>query len=245
MGDVKSHYAELLGPIYTWYTSAAGDPVGRARAWLERHELASYQTYLDLGAGSGAHTLALLAQGKHVTAVDFDTALVAELRSAAAEHAARLTLHEDELVKIVRDARTEIWDVILCAGDTLTHLPSVADIAELMRESARHLAKGGRFALQYRDSTGFSAQGVARFLEVARDSRRTLHCLLEPLDAEHLRVTDIVTEVTTDGPRTRLSDYVKLRLTPERLVGLAEPAGLSLDHQVVEAGMTTLCFRAR
>jgi hypothetical protein len=69
-----------------------------------------------------------------------------------------------------------------------------------------------------------------------------MHCLLEPLDAERLRVTDIVTEVGPDGPRTRVGDYVKLRVSPERLVATANAAGLELTERTDERGMKTLCF---
>lgn len=244
MSDVKRHYAELLGSVYTWYTSSAGDPVARAAAWLERHGLAGATTYLDLGAGSGAHVVALLRAGKRVTAVDFDAALLAELRANAADHAGRLVVHEAELLAFLRTAERRSFDIILCAGDTLTHLATIGDVEEFVRESARCLAPGGCLAVSYRDSTRFSAEGVARFVEVARDARRTMHCLLEPIDAEHLRVTDIVTEVLASGPRTRIGDYVKLRILPERIVSFASAAGLTLAEQSDERGMTTLCFRA-
>ncbi len=244
MSDVRRHYAELLGPVYTWYTSIAGDPAVRAASWLERYGLMAFATYLDLGAGSGAHARALLGAGKRVTAVDFDAGLLGELRASTLAHAARLTLEEADLLAYLRAAEQQRFDVIFCAGDTLTHLPAESSVVELVERSARLLTAGGRLALSYRDSTHFAAEGVRRFIEVARDRQRTLHCLLEPIDAGHLRVTDIVTEVEADGPRTRLSDYVKLRIAPERIVAAAENAGLELERRGDETGMTTLCFRA-
>jgi SAM-dependent methyltransferase len=243
MSDVKRHYAELLGPLYTWYTSVAGDPVARAAGWLERHGLVTETRYLDLGAGSGAHALALLRAGKRVTAVDFDVGLLDELRVAAAPYGERLTLHAGDLLDFLRTAPDESCEVALCAGDTLTHLPALAGVDELVRESARCLSAGGRLALAYRDSTRFAAEGVERFVEVAHDATRTMHCLLEPLDAEHLRVTDLVTELGPGGPRTRLGDYVKLRIAPERILTAARSAGLELTARAEERGMTTLCFR--
>lgn len=244
MSDVKRHYAELLGPVYTWYTSIAGDPAARAASWLERYGLAAYETYLDLGAGSGAHARALLAAGKSVTAVDFDAGLLSELRAQTPEHGARLTLKEADLLAYLRDAQQRRFDVVLCVGDTLTHLPAESSVVELVERSARLLTSNGRLALSYRDSTRFAAEGVGRFIEVARDRRRTMHCLLEPIDAGHLRVTDIVTEVEAEGPRTRLGDYVKLRIAPERILEAARAAGLELERRGDEGGLTTLCFRA-
>jgi SAM-dependent methyltransferase len=249
VSDAKRHYAELLGSVYQWFVTAGGDPIARAEAFLARHDLADGETYLDLGAGFGQHTLSLLSAGKRVTAVDFDPTLLAELRAGAAARglapagaAASLAVHEADLLDFLRDAGEARWDVVLCLGDTLTHLPTVAAARELLAECARHLTAAGRLALSYRDSTTFAAEGTARFREVARDARRTMHCLLEPIDAEHLRVTDIVTELMPEGPRTRLSDYVKLRLAPDRIIGWAESAGLRLERREEAAGMLTLVF---
>jgi SAM-dependent methyltransferase len=250
MSDAKQHYAELLGSVYRWFVSAAGDPVVRARTSLARYELDRGETYLDLGAGFGPHTLALLEAGKRVTAVDFDPTLLAELRAAALGEASaadgrpRLRVHEADLLEFVRRAGEERFDVILCLGDTLTHLPTLAAAEQLVSASAAHLEPSGLLALSYRDSTTYAEAGTARFREVARDERRSMHCLLEPIDAEHLRVTDIVTEVHADGPRTRLSDYVKLRIAPARVIAWAESAGLKLERQAEDAGMVVLVFAA-
>jgi SAM-dependent methyltransferase len=248
MSDAKQHYAELLGSVYRWFVSAAGDPVARARAFLARHELDRGETYLDLGAGFGQHTLALLEARKRVTAVDFDPTLLAELRTAALgsdptrDNGSRLAVHEADVLDFLRGADDARFDVILCLGDTLTHLPTLDAAEELIGASARHLGPSGRLVLSYRDSTTYTATGTARFREVARDGRRTMHCLLEPIDADHLRVTDLVTELHADGPRTRLSDYVKLRIAPARVIAWAERAGMKLERQAEEAGMVVLVF---
>jgi SAM-dependent methyltransferase len=241
VNTAKRHYEALLGSIYRWSVSAAGDPVARAAAWLARYELDRAETYLDLGAGFGAHTLALARAGKRVTAVDFDSGLLDELRGALGEHAERVSVKEAELCEFVRTSE-DGWDVILCAGDTLTHLPARSDVAELIAGCRDRLTPAGKLALAYRDSTDFAAEGSARFLEVARDETRSMHCLLEPLDEEHLRVTDIVTDVGPDGPRTRISDYVKLRLAPALVEDYAARAGLRLLVSDEERGMTTQIF---
>jgi SAM-dependent methyltransferase len=242
--DVRRHYQELLAPIYAWSVAAAGDPFARAGAWLARLRLDDGASYLDLGAGFGAHAAVLARLGKRVTAVDVDPTLVAELRVALGEHAAGATVVEDDLIAFVAGAGDARWDVIMCLGDTLTHLTTTADVARLLEGCARHLGPGGRLVLSYRDSTRLADVGVARFREVARDARRTMHCLLEPIDDLHLRVTDLVTEVLPDGPRTRISDYVKLRLAPGRVAAWASAAGLTLAAEDEERGMTSQIFTA-
>lgn len=134
--------------------------------------------------------------------------------------------------------------VVICLGDTLPHLESPEDVRRLLGLVSSRLEPGGRFVVGYRDSTGAPLAGVDRFIPVGRDASRTMHCLLEPLDDRHLRVTDIVTELEDDGPRTHLSDYVKLRIARDELAEWAGAAGMTVDRERVARGMTYLVFRA-
>lgn len=242
MNAAKQHYDELLGSVYAWSVGTSGDPVERGRRWLEAHGLLDATRYLDLGAGFGAHVLPLLEAGKQVTAVDFSSELLAQLAEAS-RGAPSLTLEEADLLGYLDACGNQTWDVILCLGDTLTHLDSTLAVKQLLAEAARHLAPEGRLALSYRDSSAFQAEGLARFIPVASDRTRVMHCLLEPIDATYLRVTDIVTEVTVEGPRTRLGEYRKLRLARATLIDWASEVGLTLVSERVEQGMTSLVFR--
>jgi len=241
MNSAEQHYERLLGGVYAWSVASAGDPLERAERWLRAEGLFDAGRYLDLGAGFGAHVLPLLAAGKQVTAVDFNGELLAQL-AAAASGAPGLTLARADLLDYLEASGESRWDVILCLGDTLTHLESTDRVQRLLASAVRHLHPEGRLAIGYRDSSEFQAEGVARFVPVASDHERSMHCLLEPIDASYLRVTDIVTEVTAAGPRTRLSDYRKLRIARATLIGWAGDAGLRLQSEHVERGMTSLVF---
>lgn len=241
MNTAKQHYEQLLGGVYAWSVAATGDPFERGRRWLEAQGLMDGERYLDLGAGFGAHSLPLLSAEKQVTAVDFNAELLARLATAAGG-AAGLTLERQDLLGYLEGCGSAAWDVILCLGDTLTHLESTLAVRQLLVLAARHSKPGGRFAVSYRDSSVFAAEGVERFIPVACDEKRIMHCLLEPIDATYLRVTDIVTEITPDGPRTRLGEYRKLRLARATLVGWASEAGLRLTSERVEHGLTSLVF---
>jgi len=52
-------------------------------------------------------------------------------------------------------------------------------------------------------------------------------------------VTDIVTEIGREGPRTRLSDYTKVRLSPMMLAGWAAELGFQAAPVSVERGLVT------
>lgn len=239
----QRHYEALLGEVYQWSTTARGDAFERGRAWLADTGLDRGQSYLDLGAGFGTHVVPLVRAGKQVEAVDFDATLLEQLDRALGADRRRVSVHEEDIVSFLRRTAGSRWDVILCAGDTLTHLPDANSARELVGLCADRLEAGGALAIEYRDSTQFAADGVRRFIEVARDSRRIMHCLLEPLGPDTLRVTDIVTDVTADGPRTRISAYEKLRLSPDQIEAWAHSVGLRTDRHCSAAGMTTLVFR--
>lgn len=242
MHSARLHYEELLGGVYAWSVSAGADPCERGKNWLLSQGLMDAERYLDLGAGFGAHALPLLAAGKQVTAVDFSAELLAQLISSA-RGAPGLTTERADLVQFLEAASGCEWDVISCLGDTLTHLEDEGAVQRLLSKAVERLSCRGRLALSYRDSSTFQAEGVARFIQVARDETRVMHCLLEPISQNRMRVTDIVTEVAADGPRTRLGEYTKLRLSGATLVAWAEAVGFTLLRQHVEPGMTSLVFR--
>lgn len=246
MSDVERHYRDLLGDIYPWMVASKGDPVERASEWLREWRLLGGQSYLDLGAGFGAHAEALLRADKVVTVVDLDEGLVRRCQETLRPwtDALRAQVVQADLLQYLATAGELRWDTVLCLGDTLTHLPDPAAVESLVQSSAQHLEYGGALALQWRDTSRFTLEGSARFIEVACDHQRTMHCLLEPLDEQRLRVTDLVTDVTAEGPRTRISDYVKLRLSMSWVRDVALAAGFAIESAGSEHGMCTLVLRS-
>jgi SAM-dependent methyltransferase len=69
-------------------------------------------------------------------------------------------------------------DLILCMGDTLTHLSSTDDVERLCSQVASLLAPGGRFIVTFRDYSR-PPQGDDRFIPVRSDSERIHTCVLE------------------------------------------------------------------
>jgi SAM-dependent methyltransferase len=240
MASAKQHYDQLLGSHYTWSVAAAGDPYDRAADWLQRHGLAGFTRYLDLGAGFGAHSVPLARAGKSVTAVEFHAGLLAELRAAAPT----VTTHESELVAFLETAGAR-WDAVLCLGDTLTQLPDRATAARFLAVSARALAPGGVLALGYRDYSSAPRAGVDRFIPVRHDKERAMLCCVEVIDADRVSVTDIVTTVEPGGLRTQIGAYAKLRLMPSGVAACLAAIGLVLDRDATEDGMLLQVFRAQ
>lgn len=243
---VARHYREFLGEHYRWTVAGAGEPEARARLWLDARALLGARRVLDLGAGFGAHTSPLAQAGAEVTAVDLDAGLLEQLREGLGDAEDRVTAVPAELVAWLEaetGSTSEGFDLVLCVGDTLTHLPDAAHVGRLLRGVGRRLTGDGVLVLAWRDNSGPLPQGTARFLPVARERSRSMHCFLEEVDADRVRVTDVLTEVADEGPRTRFSDYHKLRLGADRVRALAEAAGLELVASHLESGMTEHHYR--
>ena len=99
---------------------------------------------LELGCGSGALTLHLVAAGHRVVATDASPAMVALARETVpgAESVRRLTLPDDPLPSA---------DAIVSVGHVLSYLPDVPSVARALRAIAAALRPGGVVAVDLLD----------------------------------------------------------------------------------------------
>lgn len=192
-------------------------------------------TAIDLGAGFGMHAIPLARLGYQVTALDTSDVLLAQLAELGRGLNIRAVV--DDLRKFRKHLQTPA-EIILCMGDTLTHLPSLEDIAILSRDVARALAPGGRYVATFRDYTG-PADDNARFISVRSDANRILTCCLES-KADHMLVHDIVHERSDADWRMRVSSYPKLRVAPESVRRMLEEQGLSAECSSGPRGMVQI-----
>lgn len=244
MASVQEHYDSHLAPHYAWIYGGADAARERSAGLFRELGLAPSQpgaTALDLGAGSGFQSLPLAALGFAVTAVDLSTALLAELeRDAAAAGLAIRTVRGD-LRDFAAFAPSPAPEVIVCMGDTLTHLSAVDDIVAVLRDAAAALAPGGRLVLGFRDYTT-ARTGADRFIPVRSEPDRIFTCFLD-FGATHLLVHDIVHTRAGEGWRMAVSTYEKLRLAPALVRSLLHSAGLTLERDTAHQGMITLVAR--
>ncbi len=125
-------------------------------------------------------------------------------------------------------------------GDTLTHLQSMREIEQLLRDVAAALRPNGRFVATFRDYQQLPA-AEKRFIPVRSDSRRIHTCFLEER-SEHVVVHDIVHERGGDGWSMKVSSYEKLRVSAAALSRAADAAGLRCRTEPGPRGM--LMFQA-
>ena len=248
MASVKDHYDHHLAPIYTWMRGGAATPRRQFAEFLRAHSLAPSRpgaTALDLGAGSGFQTLSLAEAGYTVTAIDLSETLLAELaRDAnATDLTERIRCIFGDMCDLSRHTAQRAPELIVCAGDTLTHLASLDQVARLLSDSAAALAPGGHLILSFRDYS-IARTGPDRFIPVRSDAHRIFTCFLE-FGPTHLTVHDLLhtrDSSASDWSMT-VSTFEKIRIAPTWLRAQLAAAGLTLIHDELTAGLATVIAR--
>lgn len=240
-GPVSDHYERLLGPVYSWMVGDVDAATARAEAELDAIGLPSNATgtAVDLGAGFGLHSLPLARRGYKVIAIDTCEPLLQELRSRAGAFTIR-TVNANLLDLRAYVARPA--ELILCMGDTLTHLPDAASLDALFSRVAATLCPGGLFVATFRDYVSTPLQAEARFILVRSDANRILTCFLEYSDTT-VQVHDVLHERVAENWQMRLSSYAKLRLAPEQVMKALASHGFSVQREAGLNGMVRVLAR--
>ena len=138
MSTVNEHYERLLSQHYTWMFGASFEErVNEQKSFLSRtlgplNDRPEASLAVDLGCGPGFQTIALAQLGfSPVIAIDTSSELLDELRSHVDGLPVRIEKADlRELTAIVPAGQAT---VIVCMGDTLTHLPDKSDVSALFR----------------------------------------------------------------------------------------------------------------
>ena len=142
---------------------------------------------LDLGCGAGAQSIALAELGFRVVAIDQCQDLIDELRRYDSEAVVEtFTANLTDFDTVIDPPA----NVIVCMGDTLTHLDSPQVVDDLIHRIYTSLEPGGHFVLGYRDLSE-ARIGTDRFIPIRADDGRIFTCVLEYADT-HVQVTDLV-----------------------------------------------------
>jgi len=194
---------------------------------------------LDLGAGSGFQAIPLAEAGFTVTALDLSQVLLTELAGEAGALPVR-GVHAD-LRELKLHCPTPAPEVIVCMGDTLSHLPSLDAVASLLRDAATSIAPEGHLLLGFRDHTA-ERTAAQRFIPVRSDADRIFTCFLD-YRPTHLAVHDIVHTRTAAGWSMAVSAYEKIRLAPAWVRAQLLAAGFVVVRDTAENGLVTLVAR--
>lgn len=197
------------------------------------------QIAVDLGCGHGVHSIPLARRGYRVTSVDNSTHLIAELKSRSVGLSIRSV--NGDLTRFACYLDGQHAALIVCMGDTVTHLGSEADVENLIRDASTALTPNGLLCFSLRDYASKELVGVERFISVRSDESRIHTCFLE-YQASTVHVHDILQHKTSSGWQSAVSSHPKLRLPPEFLITTATKNGFTPIHQSVHRGMIHFVF---
>ena len=221
----KEHYDNHLGNFYSWM---AGD---FATMQNEQQNLFICQNIhpvtsglaLDLGAGNGLQSISLAKLGFTVKAVDFNKQLLAELEINSKN--LPIEVIEDD-IRLIKNHSFPEPELIICAGDTITHLSDKNEIKQLIKDCSDLLCDQGKFILSFRDY--FSAlDGDSRFIPVKADDNKILTCCLDYSDSQ-VRVTDLLYTKIGTGWQQSVSSYFKVRVSQSEIADMIEDCGLTI-----------------
>jgi hypothetical protein len=173
--------------------------------------------------------------GFSVRAIDFNQQLLEELKERI-EHR-NIEAIDAHLLEYLYAVRLQP-ELIVCMGDTLTHLSGPDQVEELIALSSQKLERGGKLVISYRELTN-ELTNEKRFILVNSDTNRIHTCCLEYLPG-YVKVFDILLEREGDTWKQTVSWYPKLRIAVSRIISLFEKYGLSLLKKEVILGMTHL-----
>jgi len=231
MASTRDHYETHLAPVYLWMAGGIESALA-----LGASDVAGFATApgaaVDLGAGFGMHSIPLARLGFSVLALDSSPQLLAELRTHAAGLPVRTV--QADLLDFPAHLAGPV-DLILCMGDTLTHLEEPADVERLLKAVAPALRPGGRFVATFRDYRELP-EGERRFIPVRSDTGRIHTCFLEA-QGPRVCVHDILHERRGDAWSMKVSSYAKLRLSPDAVLQAASAAGLRCRVEAGPRGM--------
>jgi SAM-dependent methyltransferase len=238
MGAVREHYDAVLSQYYSRMFGEFEAKVAEQQALLERVGITLRPNgglAVDLGCGSGFQSIALARLGFRVLAIDFSPRLLAELSERA--HGLPITPLEGDIRDIGTLGPTGV-ELVVCMGDTLSHLDHEGDLDRVFTGVGTRLAIGGRFVLTFRDLSG-PLHDLDRFIPLCSSDDLIMTCFLE-YEPSHVRVHDLIWMRQSDGWHFRKGVYSKLRLAPDAVVRRLEKAAFTVERHAASVVMVTL-----
>ena len=233
----KDHYETHLAEYYSWIYGGADQKIEENNCFLKKHLIKplSSKVAIDLGCGSGFQSIPLAKAGFNVVAVDFSNKLIDELKKS------NLDLNIDTIEADILEFNVykgKNPELIVCMGDTLTHMPDLDSASNLISNSYKELEKNGKLILSFRDLT-FELQGKDRFIPVRSDENTIFTCFLE-YQSESVNVYDIVHARRQGKWEQKISSYKKIKISQDKIKRIITDTGFALDFFEVNKGLVTL-----
>jgi 2-polyprenyl-3-methyl-5-hydroxy-6-metoxy-1,4-benzoquinol methylase len=234
---VKEHYDNHLGNFYSWYTGDFDKNMESFKAFCVDNNIKPHDSKcaIDLGAGNGIQTIAMANLGFKVKAIDFNYQLITELKSKIGNSS--IEVFNDDIRFVSKYSKPQP-ELVVCCGDTLTHLGSMAEVEKLIKDTFAILTPNGKLILTFRDYST-ALEDTNRFIPVKSDSQKILTCFIEYFD-DKLRVTDLLHEFVKDEWVQKVSSYYKIRIGREQVLGMLGDSGFKINYDNVTNRIITI-----
>ncbi len=235
--SAKEHYDKHLGKFYSWMSGDFDIKKQEFKKLLSDNGIIpkSNKIAIDLGAGHGLQSIPLAESGFQVLAVDFNQQLIDELKANSDGLIIKTRIDD---IKNVKDYITDKPELIVCCGDTVSHLDSKIEIEKLMKDISDSLVQNGKLILSFRDYSN-SLSDTDRFIPVKSDDTKILTCILDYED-EYVNVTDLLYEKTNNGWIQKVSSYKKVRIITDEITGLLLKNNFKIELNNLINRLTTI-----
>ncbi len=212
MVSVKEHYENHLAKYYSWMSGGFTKKLEENRKFFKDHNLwpRGSGVAVDLGAGPGFQSIPLAELGYHVVAIDLSYHLLTELKENAKDLS--IEIISDDLFNFSKHSPDRV-ELVVCMGDTLTHLNTHQDIRKLLRRVYSVLEIGGQVVLTFRDLTS-ELKGLDRFILVRNDADTIFTCFLE-YEKDYVKIHDIIFKKKHNQWELKKSVFNKIRISPK------------------------------
>lgn len=237
MATVSDHYENLLAGHYSWMSGGAEQKIEENRNFFSSNGIAPRlsKIAIDLGAGPGFQSIPLAEAGFDVIAVDLSRELLVELDSR--KGGLKIKTVYDDMLNFSTQVKEPV-ELIVCMGDTLTHLETVDHADRLFTEVYKSLESGGKFILIFRD-LATELKELDRFIRVRSDENRIFTCFLE-YEKDYVIIHDLV--YIRDNHKWILlkSFYRKVKIAMDWVTSQLEKAGFRIETADNTRGLITV-----
>ena len=237
MATVKEHYENHLAKHYSWMSGGFAKKLEENRKFFKDHNVWSRGSRIavDLGAGSGFQSIPLAELGYQVIAIDLSNHLLAELKENANNLSIKII--NDDLLNFSKHCPDTV-ELVVCMGDTLTHLNTHQNIRQLLRNVYSALEIGGQIILTFRDLTS-GLKGLDRFIPVQNDANTIFTCFLE-YEKDYVKVHDIIYQKKHNQWELKKSVFNKIRISPQWAREILQDFGFKVRTYDIHNGVVCI-----
>src|SRR5210317_2018564 len=240
MAGVCEHYENHLARYYAWISGGVDEKIGENRKFFADHDIQPIRSGLafDLGAGCGFQSVPLAQLGFRVVALDLSHKMLALLRKTA-KNLPIETICDD--LSNFSNYKSGNIELMVCMGDTLTHLDTLKKVRALLDSVFSSLETGGCLILSFRNLTQELVE-LDRFIPVKSNETTIFTCFLE-FEKDSVKVHDIIYEKNNAQWVLKKSVFQKLRISPDWTQKYLQKIGFAIEFYDEQNGLIFIIAR--